>query len=150
MTAFIDAFRTEVMRMARKEMKGELGSLRKAVTTQRSEIATLKRNVKDLVSQAKALSKAIARQTDARQAVEQDVRAPACRTRRFQFKAEALAAKRQQLGFSQQTMAILLQASTLSVYKWETGQVTPRPAYLERIQAVLKMGKREALARLPG
>ncbi|KAB2896064.1 MAG: transcriptional regulator, partial [Burkholderiaceae bacterium] len=47
MTAFSDAFRAEVLRMARKEIKGELGNLRKTVTTQRSEIAALKREVKD-------------------------------------------------------------------------------------------------------
>ena len=45
MTAFSDAFRSEVMRMARKEIKGELGHLRKAVTAQRSEIAALKRDL---------------------------------------------------------------------------------------------------------
>lgn len=62
MTAFSDAFRAEVLRMARKEIKGELGSLRKTVTAQRSEIAALKRDVKDLVSQVKGIHKAAARQ----------------------------------------------------------------------------------------
>lgn len=32
--------------MARKEIKGELGTLRKTVTAQRSEIAALKRDLK--------------------------------------------------------------------------------------------------------
>ena len=43
-------------------------------------------------------------------------------------------------------MAQLLGASSLSVYKWESGQVTPRATQLERILAVLKLGKRAALA----
>ncbi len=68
--------------------------------------------------------------------------------RRFQFKAEALAAKREQLGLSQQAMAALLEAATLSVARWEGGKAMPRAVQLERIQAVLKMGKREALAKL--
>lgn len=148
MTAFSDAFRAEVLRMARKEIKGELGALRKTVTSQRSEIAVLKRDVKDLLSQVKTLRKAAARQADIRKAAAQDTDAPVRRKRRFQFDAQALAAKREQLGISQQAMASLLEASTLSVYKWESGKVTPRAAQLERIQVVLKMGKREALAKL--
>ena len=148
MTAFSDAFRAEVLRTARKEIRGELGSLRKTVTAQRSEIATLKRNVKDLRSQVKGLHKAATRQAAPGKVPVQDAEAPVRRGRRFQFKAEALAAKRRQLGLSQQAMAALLEASTLSVARWEGGKAMPRAKQLERIQVVLKMGKREALAKL--
>ncbi len=134
--------------MARKEIKGELGNLRKTVTVQRSEIAALKREVKDLVSQVKVLRKVAARQDAPGKVQAQDAEAPARRGRRFQFKAETLAAKRGQLGLSQQAMATLLEASTLSVARWEGGKAMPRAAQLERIQAVLEMGKREALAKL--
>ena len=147
MTAFSDAFRAEVLRMARKEIKGELGSLRKTVAAQRAATAALKQDLKDLVSQVRGLHKAAARQAAPNQA--QDAEAPARRRgRRFQFKAQALAAKREQLGLSQQAMAALLEASALSVARWESGKVVPRAAQLERIQAVLKMGKREVLAKL--
>ncbi|MFI8617227.1 helix-turn-helix domain-containing protein [Acidovorax sp. NPDC077693] len=148
MTAFSDAFRAEVLRMARKEIKGELGSLRKTVTAQRSEITALKRDVKDLVSQVKGLHKAAARQAAPGDALAQDAEAPARHGRRFLFKAQALAAKREKLGLSPQAMAALLEASTLSVARWEGGKAMPRAAQLERIQVVLKMGKREALAQL--
>lgn len=148
MTAFSDAFRAEVLRIARKEIKGELGSLRKTVTAQRSEITALKRDVKDLVSQVKGLYKAAARQAAPGKAQAQDAEVPARQGRRFQFKAEALATKREQLGLSQQAMASLLEASTLSVARWEGGKAMPRVKQLERIQVVLKMGKREALAKL--
>jgi len=150
MTAFSAAFRTEVLRMARKEIKGELGSLRKTVTAQRADIAALKREVKALASQLKALRKAAAREEGAGQVPTQGAEAPVQRKRQFQFKAEALRAKREQLGISQQAMAALLEASTLSVARWESGKAKPRAAQLERIQAVLKMGKREALGKLPG
>lgn len=148
MTAFSDAFRAEVLRMARKEIKGELGNLRKTVTAQRSEIAALKRDVKDLVSQVKGLHKAIARPAAPGKAQVQGAEAPVRRGRKFQFKAETLAAKREQLGLSQQAMAALLEASTLSVARWESGKAMPRAAQLERIQGMLKMGKREAKAKL--
>ena len=48
MTAFSESFRSEVARIARKENKGEMSSLRKTATNQRAEIATLKRDLKDL------------------------------------------------------------------------------------------------------
>ena len=37
---------------------------------------------------------------------------------------------------------------TLSIYKWEAGKVYPRAAQLERIAAIRKLGKREAVVRL--
>ena len=46
----------------------------------------------------------------------------------------------EQLGLSQQAMASLLEASTLSVARWEGGKAMPRAKQLERIQVVLKMG----------
>lgn len=137
--------------MARKEIKADVGGLRKTVTAQRSEIAALKRDVKALTSQLKAVLKAVARQDGAGKAAAPEVAdAPARRGRRFKFDAQALATKREQLGVSQQAMATLLEASTLSVSRWESGKVAPRAAQLERIQAVLKIGKREARARLQG
>ena len=48
MTAFNEAFRTEIARIARKESKKELDHLRKAVSSQRSEIASLKRSLHEL------------------------------------------------------------------------------------------------------
>lgn len=56
--------------------------------------------------------------------------------------------KRAALGITQKQMAQLLGASSLSVYKWETGHVHPRTAQLERIAEVLKLGKRKAQALL--
>ncbi len=145
MTTFSNAFRTEVVRMARKELKPELQSMRKTLTSHRSEIAALKREVKALTSQLKSAQKAprpIA-ETDA------TAEAPARRGgRKWVFKAEALAAKRTELGISQKDMAKLLQASSLSVYKWESGKATPRAAQLARIHELLSMGKRQAAAAL--
>ncbi|MCA7912455.1 helix-turn-helix domain-containing protein [Burkholderia contaminans] len=104
--------------------------------------------MKELVSQVKGLSKAAARQAAPGKAPAQDAEVPARRGRRFQFKAKVLAARREQLGLSQQAMAVLLEASTLSVARWENGKAMPRAAQIEKIRAVLKMGKREARAKL--
>ena len=143
MNTFSNAFRAEVVRMARKELKPELQSLRKALTHHRSEIAALKREVKALTSLVK---------TARRQVKSVDVpKTPAeaktvKKPRQAGFEAQALLDKRTSLGLTQKDMATLLGASSLSVYKWESGQVQPRAAQLERIAVVLAMGKRKALA----
>ena len=166
MTAFSNAFRSEVMRMARKEVKTELGALRKAVTTQRSDIAALRRDLKALTTQVRALVKAqekaelIAERPQAdrgrskafsgspqAQAVSEALGAPGGKARggrKFIFSHEALVAKRHALRLTQKEMARLLGVSALSVYKWETGEVTPRAAQLERVREVLKVGVRAA------
>ena len=69
--------------------------------------------------------------------------------RAFVFSHEALVAKRQAFHMTQKEMAQLLGVSSLSVYKWETGRVTPREAQLVRVREVLQMGVREARRQIP-
>ena len=45
-------------------------------------------------------------------------------------------------------MAAYLGTSTLSVWKWETGQVTPRARFLPAILGLRTTGKREVLQQL--
>lgn len=151
MTAFAVAFKQEVARMVRKEVKDELMALRKTNASQRSDIAGLKRDLKILTSQVKALHKAQQQTIAASVSVTAEVPADSKARRggrQFTFNPEVFAAKRESLGITQKEMATLLDASSLSVWKWETGKVAPRTAQLERIRTVLKMGKREALAKL--
>ena len=63
-------------------------------------------------------------------------------------KAEALIRRCAELGLTQAQMAHLIGASPLSVYKWETGKVTPRAAQQAQIAAALKLGRRAVKARL--
>jgi len=147
MNTFSNAFRAEVVRMARKELKPELQGMRKAITGHRSEIAALKREVKALTSQLKATQRQV-KATDAPKAKEVTEDVTPKKSRQIHFDAQALIEKRAALGLTQKQMAQLLGASSLSVYKWETGHVHPRAAQLERIAEVLKLGKRKAQALL--
>ncbi|MFW7348348.1 MAG: helix-turn-helix domain-containing protein [Pigmentiphaga sp.] len=154
MTAFSESFRLEVARIARKESKGELTTLRKTATGQRGEIAALKRDVKELTGQVRSLTKAlqkavvVAERSPVPQQQEHSLageQEPGKRKgRAFVFSHEVLIAKRQAFHMTQKEMAQLLGVSPLSVYKWESGQVTPRQAQLVRVREVLKMGVREA------
>jgi DNA-binding transcriptional regulator YiaG len=142
MNSLTSALKAEIARVARKELKDELLALRKATTGHRSEIASLKRELKTLRSQLKANTRVVKAVMPAQVAQE-----PAA-GRKIRFSAESFAAQRARLGLSQAQMAQLLGVSGLSVYKWESGKVQPRAAQLERIAATRGLGKREAAARL--
>ena len=147
MTTFAVSLKREIARVARKELRDEISALRKGSTIYRSEIADLKRKLKSLESQVKALSRATPRTEPARKASAEA--APRGKPgRKVIFGANEFLALRQRLGFTQAQMAQLIGASALSIYKWESGQVTPRIAQLEKILAVRKIGMREAKARI--
>jgi DNA-binding transcriptional regulator YiaG len=134
----------EVARIARKEVRDDVAALRKAASAHRSEIAALKRSVRDLQAQLRATQRATARSAP----VQLEVGASSRPGRKPAFNAERLKAKRQALGISQAQMAALLGISSLSQWKWESGQVTPRASKLVRYFEVMAMGKREAATRL--
>ena len=145
MTSLNIALKSEIARVARKELKDELTALRKTTASHRSEIAALKRDLKSLRSQTRLNEQSLRKVMSASPSAPN--KNPA---RTGTFNAEVFAAKRAKLGLSQSEMARLVEASSLSVYKWESGKVQPRAAQLGRILAIQKIGTREATARLGG
>jgi len=133
--------KSEISRVARKELRGETAGLKKAVGAYRSEIASLKRRTQALEQQLRRLSKAGARAAPA--AADGD---GAVETRRFS--AKGLASQRRRLGLSAADCGLLVGASSQSVYNWEEGKVRPRAAHMPAIAALRTLGKREATARL--
>lgn len=55
---------------------------------------------------------------------------------------------RAKLGLTQAQMATLLGVSSLSVYKWESGQVEPREKQKAKVLALRGVGKREVVKML--
>lgn len=147
MTTLANTLKSEIARVARKELKDEILGLRKAVSSQRTEIAALKRDVKGLLSLVKKAQRSAAKASRTAKP-ESSEAPPARRGRQAQFDAEKLSGYRAQLGITRVQMAQLIGASALSVYKWESGKVQPRAAQTAQILAVLKLGKRAALAKL--
>lgn len=147
MNTFSNAFRAEVVRMARKELKPELQGMRKAITSHRSEIAALKREVKGLTSQLKTAQ----RQTKVASAVSPSD--PSKVSNRsggdeFVFSPELLAQMRLALGATQIEMASLLTVSALSYSRWEKGQAQPRAKQLAKIEEVVRMGPVKAKKKI--
>jgi len=129
----------EITRLARKELRANTETLKKAVATYRSEIAALKRRVEQLERQSKRTAKVVSKAV---------TNAPQEDASNLRFRVDGFKAHRERLGLSAADYAKLLGVSALSVYKWEGGQARPRAKYLPAIAAVRKMGKREAAARL--
>jgi DNA-binding transcriptional regulator YiaG len=129
------ALKEEITRLARKELKANTESLKKAVASYRSEIAALKRRVAQLERQGKRTTKAVS------QALSSEPQEEATNLR---FRVDGFKAHRERLGLSAADYAALIGVSALSVYKWESGQARPRARYLAAIAAVRNMGKREA------
>lgn len=129
----------EIARVARKEIRGETSSSKKAIAAYRSQIAELKRRLQQLERQVAQLRKQSTRQIVAA-AEEESIS--------LRFRPDGFAKHRQRLGLSAKNMGLLIGASGLSVYKWEQGKARPRAKHLGSIAAVRKMGKREALSRL--
>jgi DNA-binding transcriptional regulator YiaG len=110
MSTLINSLKSEIARVARKELKDELQALRKVTTSHRSEIAALKRQVKSLATALKAATKTSKAGSKKSQAADEPAAAPGIR-----YSAERLVALRNKFGITQAQMASLLGVSYLSV-----------------------------------
>lgn len=152
MTTFANSLKAEIARVARKELREEISLLRKTSAAQRSAIAVLKKEIKELQGRVALLSRAHHGQRAQESAVPRP-QALAGKSRgkpgrKVIFSAERLKAARARLGFTQLQMAQLLGVSALSLWKWESGAAAPRASRVPQILERLALGKREALALL--
>lgn len=131
--------KSEISRIARKEVRAETQAFKKASAQYRSDIAALKRRIAGLESTLKKLDKTSPRK---RKTAEEPAQLP------LRFRVDGFATLRKKLGLSAADMARLLGVSAQSVYHWESGKSKPRAGQLAAIAQVRKLGKREAAARL--
>ena len=140
-------FKAEITRLARKEMRENGDGLKKAVASQRSEIATLKRRVQALETLVKRLAKTpVAKSARGRTAAAAE--ADESDSGELRFRASGMAANRKRLGLSAADFALLVGTTGQSVYAWEAGKSKPRADALAAIAALRGIGKREVEARL--
>ena len=132
MSNLATVMKSEILRLARKEVRAEVLSLRKAATASRTDINALKRSVAALEKQIKALSKTVPSKEVEPQADAEG--AP------IRFSSKGFAKLRERLALSAAQMGLLLGASDQSVYKWER-DVRPRPSQLPKIAALRRMSK---------
>ena len=132
--------KSEISRLSRREIRREVGSVKKASAAHRRDIAALKRQIATLQRQASVLAKRATSSTES---------APAELPQRpVRFVAKGFRSLRARLGLSAPQLARLLGVSEQSVYNWETKKATPRREQLAAIIALRGVGKREVQERL--
>jgi DNA-binding transcriptional regulator YiaG len=126
----------EILRLARKEVRKEIESLKNAAAQFRSDIASLKRTVA-------GLERLVARheKSSPREMKPLDGSGDASGVR---FSAKGFASHRKRLGLSASEMGALLGVSAQTVYHWESGKTKPRKQQVVAVASLRKMGKRQA------
>jgi DNA-binding transcriptional regulator YiaG len=134
--------REEICRLAKKEIKAQVGKTQKAAAQYRRDIAKLKRLLsrqeKDIRLLKKRSQEQVQPQSDASENEMEGVR----------FSARSVKAQRQRLGLSAADYGKLVGVSGLTIYNWEHEKARPRKAQLAALVAVRGIGKREAIAKL--
>ena len=137
--------KSEISRVARKEVRAEIETLRKASTLHRASIAALRRQVEKLEKELRRATRTVTRAAPAGDADEADESGPHRR-----FSASRLAAHRVKLGLSAAAYGKLVGVTGQTIYKWEQGKARPRKAQLEGLAAVRGLGRREVAEQLNG
>jgi DNA-binding transcriptional regulator YiaG len=130
--------KSEIERLARKQIRSEVQAIRKASAAHRSQIAALKRRVQSLEAALKAMRRPSAPEREA-----PTDRTPAIATR---FSAKSLKSQRRRLGLSAADLGLLIGTTGQAIYNWEAGQARPRAAHLQAIAALRKLGRKQAAA----
>lgn len=131
--------KAEISRVARKEVRVEIETLKKASVAHRASIAELRRQVGALERELRRVTKTATRTAPADEADTGTKR---------RFSATRLAAHRAKLRLSAAHYGHLVDVSGQTIYHWEQGKARPRAAQLESLAAVRDLSAREVAERL--
>lgn len=130
--------KTEITRIARKEVRAEIAGLKKANSQHRSLIVQLKREVATLQKQLRQVNRK--RVAPANEAKTSD--------RKHRFSATRLAAHREKFGLSAADYGKLAGVSGNTIYLWEHGKSRPKPEQVQQLGMLKSLSRKAALARL--
>lgn len=136
--------KAEITRVARKEVRAEVESLRKANAQQRSAMAALRRQLEALQKEVRRLDglRSAARKANAPQ------QEPAGKATPRRFSAARLAAHRAKLGVSAVTYGKLLGIGGQTIYNWERGKTRPSAVQIEQLAQARALSRKALLERL--
>ncbi|OAK57062.1 XRE family transcriptional regulator [Variovorax paradoxus] len=135
--------KAEISRVARKEVRAEIETLKKASVHHRALIAALRRQVNALEKELRNVASSAGKR-----AVVSDVDEAAEAGPKRRFSPARLASHRSKLGLSAASYGKLVGVSGQTIYHWEQGKARPRAAQLERLASVREFGKQQAAERL--
>lgn len=131
----------EMARQARKELRGETETLKKASSRYRTDIAALKRKLATLEQQISRLERLLARNAPM---VTQKTDTSA----KPRFSASGLKKYRERLGLSASRLSSILGVSAQTIYNWESAGTRPNNEQIAKIAFLRKMSRREVQERL--
>ncbi|RYF83328.1 MAG: XRE family transcriptional regulator [Comamonadaceae bacterium] len=146
MSQLASLLKAEISRVARKEVRAEVESLRKASAQHRSHIAALRRQVQALEGALRRATTGTGRRGSSAPASATDAAADDGPQRRFS--AKRLTSHRAKLGLSAAAYGQLVGVSGQTIYNWEQGQARPRAEQLKKLVAVRTLTKASAAAQL--
>ena len=135
--------KAEISRVARKEVRAEIETLKKASLHHRASIAALRRQGSALEKELRNVANGSGRRAAVRDAEETAEAGPKRR-----FSPSRLASHRSKLGLSAASYGKLVGVSGQTIYHWEQGKARPRAAQLERLASVREFGRHEVAERL--
>ena len=136
MSNFQQAIADEIRRLSRKEAKALFAPIAEQLSSLKKRLAVLEKQVKTLVPEAPAPTKADAEN------------APATPEKPIRLNGNAIKKIRRKLRLTQAQFAALVDASTGSVNHWEAGKVIPQKIQKQKIAALRGLSKRAVAAML--
>lgn len=137
--------KSEIARVARKEVRAELEAMKRSSSQHRTVLAAVRRQVEELQRELKRLTKD---QANRRGPERSDSAEPKSDATPRRFSAARLAAHRSKLQISASSYGKLLGLSGQTIYNWEQGKSRPSAAQIQQLAVLKEHGKSELLRLL--
>jgi DNA-binding transcriptional regulator YiaG len=131
-----EAVRSEITRLARKELRATVGPLLR-------EVRDLKRTVGRLATVVAKLDRDAAQRSERQAGRKGWLEVAADEVRTARISARAIKNLRKKLGISQEKLALLAEVSPGGVAAWEQGRARPRGKNKAILVALRKLGRRD-------
>jgi len=144
MSKLVAVLKDEIRRLARKEVRAQTITTKRAAVAHRHDIARLKRLIQSFQKQVEHLASQISQQAGDRGGAERDEGSP------NRFSARSVRAQRRRLKLSAADYGRLVGVTGQTIYQWEQGKSRPRKSQFGALIAVRSIGRRAALERIAG
>jgi len=128
--------KTEIMRLAKREMRKVSVPLKRDVRSLRVTVSQLRKAVLPLERFAANRQKELAKREIRLEATPEEVK-------KSRFSLRLLKALRKRLGITQKELAILVGVTVGAAHQWETGKFTPKPEKKAALAALRKLRRNE-------
>jgi DNA-binding transcriptional regulator YiaG len=142
MLKLVNALKEEIRRLARKEVRAQTMTTKRAAASHRREIARLKRMVGGYGKKLDRLAAQMNHQGEGTAATDAEEDSS------NRFSARSVRAQRRRLNLSAADYGRLIGVTGQTIYQWEQGKSRPRRSQFAVLVSVRGLGRRGAMARL--